>query len=214
MSPTYIVYCFSLLWLVILSFRHTLTNTSRLFHSVFFTTLLCKKQTNKIIYKSLAQIMLHQTTQRIEWDIMKSSSVVIPKKRSWKKKKKIYTSVFLSLYKNIIKDHIATLVKVFFSVLIKSVHIWLVPAGRLWSVVYLSHVTLQTFYSEHSCLSTQSVKKKNPPLLMPSSSFRFDHAFTPKLEFSIWVKSFDLKKKKKGKNPLNVFGCSIKFTVL
>lgn len=91
---------------------------------------------------------------------MKSSSVVIPKRRSWKKKKKIYASVFLSLYKNIIKDHIATLVKVFFSVLIKSVHIWLVPAGRLWSVVYLSHVTLQTFYSEHSCLSTQSVKKK------------------------------------------------------
>lgn len=32
---------------------------------------------------------------------------------------------------------------------------------------------------------------------MPSSSFRFDHVFTPKLEFSIWVKSFDLKKKEK-----------------
>lgn len=37
---------------------------------------------------------------------------------------------------------------------------------------------------------------------MPSSSFRFDHVFTPKLEFSIWVKSFDLKKKKKEKTLL------------
>lgn len=41
-------------------------------------------------------------------------------------------------------------VKGFSQVLINLVYIWLVPARRLWSVVYLSHLTLQPSYSEHN----------------------------------------------------------------